>query len=71
MTSFARVKDGQTTLVAGVSQNIESKTIKGLPLIGLIPILGRFFSTPETNNRQSGRGYHRYSAHIATGGYYR
>ena len=53
MTSVARVKDGQTTLVAGVSQNIESKTIKGLPLIGLIPILGRFFSTPETNNRQS------------------
>jgi len=53
MTSVARVKDGQTTLVAGVSQNIESKTVKGLPLIGLIPILGRFFSTPETNNRQS------------------
>jgi general secretion pathway protein D len=53
MTSVARVKDGQTTLVAGVSQNIESKTIKGIPLIGLIPILGRFFSTPETNNRQS------------------
>ncbi len=53
MTSVARVKDGQTTLVAGVSQNIESKTTKGIPLIGLIPILGRFFSTPETNNRQS------------------
>jgi len=53
MTSVARVRDGQTTLVAGVSQNIESKTTKGLPLIGLIPILGRFFSTPETNNRQS------------------
>ncbi len=53
MTSVARVKDGQTTLVAGVSQNIETKSIKGLPLIGLIPILGRFFATPETNNRQS------------------
>ena len=53
MTSVARVKDGQTTLVAGVSQNIESKTVKGIPLIGLIPILGRFFSTPEVNNRQS------------------
>jgi len=53
MTSVARVKDGQTTLVAGVSQNIEGKVVKGLPLIGLIPILGRFFSTPETDNRQS------------------
>ena len=53
MTSVARVKDGQTTLVAGVSQNIESKTIKGIPLLSGIPILGRFFATPETNNRQS------------------
>ncbi|HLG15052.1 MAG TPA: secretin N-terminal domain-containing protein [Blastocatellia bacterium] len=53
MTSVARIKDGQTTLVAGVSQNIESKSVKGLPLIGLIPILGRFFATPETDNRQS------------------
>jgi general secretion pathway protein D len=53
MTSVARVKDGQTTLVAGVSQNIEGRVVKGLPLIGLIPILGRFFSTPETDNRQS------------------
>jgi general secretion pathway protein D len=53
MNSVARIKDGQTTLVAGVSQNVESKSIKGFPIIGLIPILGRFFSTPETENRQS------------------
>lgn len=53
MTSVARVRDGQTTLVAGVSQNIESKSIKGFPIIGLIPILGRFFSTPQTDNKQS------------------
>ena len=53
MQSIARVKDGQTTLVAGVSQNTETKNIKGLPLIGLIPILGRFFATPEINNKQN------------------
>ena len=53
MTSVARVKDGQTTLVAGVSQNNQSKTVKGLPLIGLIPILGRFFATPETTDSQN------------------
>ena len=53
MSSVARVKDGQTTMIAGVSQNIESKNIKGMPLIGLIPILGRFFSTPETKDTQS------------------
>jgi len=53
MSSVARVKDGQTTMVAGVSQNNESKTVKGVPLIGLIPILGRFFATPETTNTQN------------------
>jgi general secretion pathway protein D len=53
MSSVARVKDGQTTMIAGVSQNIESKNIKGIPIIGLIPILGRFFSTPETKDTQS------------------
>jgi general secretion pathway protein D len=53
MNSVARIKDGQTTLVAGVSQTTESKRIKGIPIIGLIPILGRFFSTPETEDKQS------------------
>lgn len=53
MSSVARVKDGQTTMVAGVSQNNQSKTVKGIPIIGLIPILGRFFATPETTNTQN------------------
>jgi len=53
LTSVARVKDGQPTLVAGVSSNEESKGIKGIPVIGLIPILGRFFATPQTKNWQS------------------
>jgi general secretion pathway protein D len=53
MTTMARVKDGQTTMVAGVSQDEQSHQVKGLPLIGLIPILGRFFATPSTTNRQS------------------
>jgi general secretion pathway protein D len=53
MSSVARIKNGQTTLIAGVSQSEESKQIQGIPLIGLIPIFGRFFSTPSTSNRQS------------------
>ncbi len=53
MQSVARVKDGQQTLIAGVSQTEESKSTKGFPLLGLIPILGRFFATPETKNTQS------------------
>lgn len=53
MNSVARVKDGQPTLIAGVSQTEESKATKGFPILGLVPILGRFFATPETNNTQS------------------
>ena len=53
LSSVARVKDGQTAMIAGVSQNEQSKQIKGIPLIGLIPLLGRFFSTPQTTDRQS------------------
>jgi general secretion pathway protein D len=53
MSSIARVRDGQTTMIAGVSQNVEAKSMKGLPLIGLVPILGRFFATPETKDTQT------------------
>jgi general secretion pathway protein D len=53
MSSMARVKDGQTTMVAGVSQDEQAKGVKGMPLIGLIPILGRFFATPTQVDRQS------------------
>jgi general secretion pathway protein D len=53
MSSVARIKDGQTTMIAGVSRTEDSRQAKGLPLIGLIPILGRFFTTPATNNQQS------------------
>src|SRR6185369_2915705 len=53
MTTTARVRDGQTTLVAGVSQDDQATQLKGFPWIGLIPILGRFFATPTNTNRQS------------------
>jgi len=53
MSSVARIRDGQTTMIAGISQSSESKEVKGIPLIGLIPILGRFFATPNTTNTHS------------------
>jgi general secretion pathway protein D len=53
MSSVARIRDGQTTMIAGISQSTESKEVKGIPLIGLIPILGRFFATPNTTNQHS------------------
>jgi general secretion pathway protein D len=53
MSSVARIKDGKPTLIAGVSQTNQSKETKGLPILGLIPILGRFFATPDVTDRQS------------------
>lgn len=48
----ARVQNNKTLLLASVAQNNESTTREGLPLLGLIPILGRLFSVPSKNNNQ-------------------
>ena len=48
----ARVQNNKTLLLASVAQNIESNGRQGLPLLGLIPILGRLFTSPTKDNRQ-------------------
>ena len=48
----ARVQNNKTLLLASVAQNSESKGRTGLPLLGLIPILGRLFTAPTRDNRQ-------------------
>lgn len=52
ITGTARVQNNKTLLLASVAQNSESNTRTGLPLVGLIPILGRLFTAPRKNNRQ-------------------
>lgn len=48
----ARVQNNKTLLLASVAQNTESNGRQGLPLLGLIPIIGRFFTAPVRDNRQ-------------------
>jgi general secretion pathway protein D len=48
----ARVQNNKTLLLASVAQNQESNGRQGLPLLGLIPILGRLFTAPTKDNRQ-------------------
>jgi general secretion pathway protein D len=48
----ARVQNNKTLLLASVAQNQESNGRTGLPLLGLIPILGRLFTAPTKDNRQ-------------------
>src|SRR5205085_5122583 len=49
----ARIPDGKTMLIASIAQNRQSDGRTGLPLVGLIPILGRLFTTPKKDNSQS------------------
>lgn len=48
----ARVQNNKTLLLASVAQNTESNGRQGLPLLGLIPIIGRLFTAPVRDNRQ-------------------
>ena len=48
----ARVQNNKTLLLASVAQNNQSNGRTGLPLVGLIPIIGRLFTAPTKNNSQ-------------------
>ena len=52
ITGTARVQNNKTLLLASVGQSVESRGRSGIPLLGLIPILGRLFSAPTRDNRQ-------------------
>lgn len=49
----ARIQNNRTMLLASVAQDKTSKGRVGLPLLGLIPILGRLFTAPRRDDLQS------------------
>ena len=50
LSTIARVVDNKTAVVAGIKQESKGESRAGLPVLSMIPILGRFLTTP----RQSG-----------------
>jgi general secretion pathway protein D len=50
MSGKARIPNGRTVMIASVAQDKQSHGTQGLPLLGLIPVLGRLFSTPTNNS---------------------
>jgi general secretion pathway protein D len=50
LTTISRVQDGRTAVVAGVKQESKGDTRATIPVIGMVPILGRFFSTPKQSS---------------------
>jgi len=52
ITGTARIQNNRTMMLASVAQNQESNGRRGLPLLGLIPVLGRLFTSPTHNDNQ-------------------
>jgi len=52
ITGTARVQNNRTMLLASVAQDIQAPGRKGLPLLGLIPVLGRLFTAPTRDDRR-------------------
>jgi general secretion pathway protein D len=53
VSGMARIPNNRTMMIASVAQDKHSDGRQGIPLLGLIPILGRLFSTPTRNDVNS------------------
>jgi len=49
----ARIQNNRTMMIASVAQNSQSRGRQGLPVLGLVPVLGRIVSTPRRNDSQT------------------
>jgi hypothetical protein len=52
ITGTARVQNNRTLMFASVSTNVQTDGRDGLPFLGGLAILGRFFTSPTKDNRQ-------------------
>jgi general secretion pathway protein D len=53
ITGTARIQNNRTMMLASVAQDKQSNGRSGIPLLGLIPILGRFVTAPRRDNVQT------------------
>ncbi|HKP73870.1 MAG TPA: secretin N-terminal domain-containing protein, partial [Pyrinomonadaceae bacterium] len=53
VSGMARIPNNRTMMIASVMQDKHSDGRRGVPLLGLIPIFGRLFSTPTRNDVNS------------------
>ncbi|HJR09260.1 MAG TPA: secretin N-terminal domain-containing protein [Pyrinomonadaceae bacterium] len=53
VSGMARIPNNRTMMIASVAQDKHSDGRQGIPLLGLIPVLGRLFSTPTRNDINS------------------
>jgi general secretion pathway protein D len=53
ISGVARIPNGKTMMIASIAQDRQTEGRTGLPVVGLIPILGRLFTAPRKDNNQS------------------
>jgi general secretion pathway protein D len=53
ITGTARIQNNRTMMLASVAQDKQSNGRTGIPLLGLVPILGRFVTAPKRDNQQT------------------
>src|SRR5262245_49070327 len=53
LNTVARIQDGVTAVVAGVNQDVKNSARAGLPVFGMLPLVGRLFATPRQDSRQT------------------
>jgi general secretion pathway protein D len=53
LQTTARVRDGVTSIVASVNQETRGDSRESIPVIGMLPLIGRLFTTPRETNDQS------------------
>lgn len=50
ITGTARIQNNRTMMLASIAQDRQSNGRTGLPLVGLVPILGRLFTAPRRDD---------------------
>jgi len=53
LTTISRVQDGVTAVIASVKQDNKGDSRVTIPVVGMLPILGRLFTTPRQSSNQS------------------
>jgi general secretion pathway protein D len=49
----ARIQNNRTMMIASVAQNSQSRGRQGLPVLGLVPVLGQMFTAPRREDSQT------------------
>ena len=52
ISGTARVQNNRTMMLASVAQDIQANGRQGIPILGLLPVLGRLFTSPTKDHRR-------------------